>query len=121
MSAASNTESSFETKIKPASQGLLKEFDAPPGLPPAWAAVKDAQHRALLLQKRAMVWAPAMLMLIVGIALGIAPLPLIAKSAVGALAGAVLGWVLASARIQDRRTDALYRRVSPDKIKIVKE
>jgi len=121
MSAAPRTESKFEARLKPASRGLLSEFDEPPGLPPAWAAVKSAQYRSLQLQKRAMVWAPAMLALIVGIALGIAPLPLLAKCVVGALAGTVLGWVLASARIQDRRTDALYRRVGPDKITIVKE
>lgn len=116
------TESTFETTLKPASTGLLGEFEAPPGLPPAWAATKEAQYRALQLQKRAMVWCPAMLCLILGVVIGFVPvLPLIAKSAVVGVAGLVFGWVFSASRIQDKRTNALYRRVQPDKITVTKE
>lgn len=122
MNMTQRTESTFDATLKPASRGLLGEFDAPPGLPPAWAATKEAQYRALQLQKRVMVWCPAMLCLALGVIIGTSSvLPPIAKYVLVGVAGFVFSWVLSASRIQDRRTDALYKRVQPDKIKITKE
>jgi hypothetical protein len=103
-----------EIKAKPAARSIAKEFGGDPGLPPAWLAAQEAQIRMTRLQLRARALVPAMLCLIVGIALGILSIvPLIAKCAVGGAAGVVLGWAMSSYRIQARRADAAYRAAAP--------
>lgn len=103
-----------EIKAKPGAKSLAREFGGDPGLSPGWLAASEAQLRMTRLQLRARALVPAMLCLIVGVVLGaLAVVPLIAKSAVCAVAGLVLGWALSSYKLQVRRTNAVYREMTP--------
>jgi hypothetical protein len=111
--ANATPEVKFEATLKPAARGIMKHFDDRPGIAEPWLMVKDAQLLRTRLQKRAASWCPACLFLVVGIVIGVLPVPAIAKYVTVALASAVFGWLLSSYLLQARKSDRLYDELGP--------
>lgn len=110
----------FESQMKPAPRGLLREFEGPEA-PTLWFHVKAAQLKMMKLQKRAKVVGPMMFALMVGIGIGVSSIPMLAKNILGAVAGALFVWVVLAYLSQKRYTNRLYSRVRPDHQVTVKE
>lgn len=113
-------ESTFETTIERGPEAIKEQFP-PPGLAPDWQAAKAAQFRYTRLQRRGQVIVPAMLLFVLGIAVGLLALPLVLKAVLAASAILFAAQSVAAVSIQRRRMDEVYDLVKPDKIRVTKE